>query len=115
MRRLVVTGEQGGFPALQALHPSSKLLREGGKPVVLLPGFSFTAAGAEQRMDLLLHPSQHSGYVTRLFFDRVIEGRGANWTAHRVIDRQWWAPSWKDVPEAMAWPAMLCAHLRAVV
>jgi hypothetical protein len=65
-------------------------------------------------MDLLLYPSSHSGYVTRLFFAHKIDGRGANWTQHRVADRSWWAPSWKDVTADLAWTAMLCAHLRAV-
>lgn len=103
-----------GFDALQTLHESCCLLREGGRPVVLLPAFGFRAAGREERMDILLHPSHHSGYATRLFFERNIQGRGANWTQHRVVDRQWWSPSWRDVPETMDWAAMLCAHLRAV-
>lgn len=109
-----MTDDPPGFAALQALHEACRLLREGGNPVVLLPGFAFKAAGAEQHMDLLLHPSAHSGYATRLFFERAITGRGSNWTQHRVTDRSWWAPSWKDVPATMPWLNMLSAHLRAV-
>lgn len=109
-----MSAEDAGLAALQELHPACRLLREGGKPVVFLPAFAFVAAGRERTMDLLLHPSHHSGYPTRLFFDQPIMERGANWTQHRVIDRQWWAPSWRDVLESFAWPAMLCAHLRAV-
>lgn len=109
-----MTDESQGFAALKALHEACRLLREGGKPVILLPGFSFRAARAAQCMDLLLYPSGHSGYATRLFFESAIAGRGSNWTQHRVIDRNWWAPSWKDVPESMPWLNMLSAHLRAV-
>jgi len=65
-------------------------------------------------MDLLLHPSHHSGYDTRLFFERSIEGKGTNWNQHRVADRNWWAPSWKNVKPHLTWTAMLCEHLRAV-
>lgn len=102
------------FERLKAICGAAALYNEGGSPVVLLPAFSFVAAGRDTKMDLLLHPSQHSGYVTRLFFQQQIKGRGANWTQHRVLERSWWAPSWKDVAPTLSWPAMLCAHLRAV-
>jgi hypothetical protein len=80
------------FAKLKALHGAAVLLTEGGNPVALLPAFDFKAAGADVKMNLLLVPFQHSGYVTRLFFERKIEGRGQNWTHHRVVDRQWWTP-----------------------
>ena len=102
------------FPSIKAMHKSAVLLKEGGKPVALLPGFSFAAAGRRETMDLLLVPFEHSGYTTRLFFERQIAGRGRNWTQHRVVDRNWWAPSWNNVPAGSPWPEILCAHLRAV-
>lgn len=102
------------FAALKALHKDCLLLQEGGNPVVLIPGFGFRAANDDVVMDLLLHPSLHSGYLTRLFFQRKIERRGDNWNAHRVVDREWWAPSWNGVEASLPWPSMLCAHLRAV-
>lgn len=102
--------------ALRKIHEDCTLLREGGVPVALLRSFGFRAGNDDQRMDLLLFPSQHSGYVTRLFFEKALEGRGRsqNWHQHRVIDRNWWAPSWQNVPVSLPWPAMLCAHLEAV-
>ena len=103
-----------GFSAMKTLCDGCRLLREGGNPIVLLPAFPFRSAGRDLQMDLLLHPGAHSGYITRLFFERQVEGRGANWTKHRVVDREWWAPSWKDVPPTVPWPAMLAEHLRAV-
>jgi hypothetical protein len=109
-----VTDAAAEFAKLKALHDAAVLLREGGSPVALLPAFGFKAGGSDTRMDLLLMPFQHSGYVTRLFFERKIENRGQNWTEHRVIDRNWWAPSWKEVAANLPWTAMLCAHLRAV-
>jgi hypothetical protein len=109
-----VSAEEANFESIKKLHAESRLLREGGVPVVLLQGFAFCAAGADVKMDLLLHPAAHTGYTTRLFFDKQIQGRGANWNPHRVLDREWWAPSWQNVPATMAWPSMLCAHLKAV-
>ena len=103
------------FVPLKAMHERAVLLKEGGKPVAWLPAFSFTAAGRSETMDLLLMPFEHSGYTTRLFFERKIDGRGNNWTQHCVADHNWWTPSWNNVPASWPWPEILCAHLRAVV
>ena len=102
------------FGHLRAMHEPAVLLSEGSKSVALLPAFSFATAGGTETMDLLLVPFKHSGYITRLFFERKIDGSGSNWNVHRVVDRNWWAPSWNHVPATLPWFAMLCAHLRAV-
>lgn len=99
---------------IQAMHPDSVLLKEGGQSLALLRAFRFTAGGQPFAMDLLLVPFAHSGYITRLFFERKIENRASNWTQHRVVERNWWAPSWNHVPPSMSWTKMLSAHLRAV-
>jgi hypothetical protein len=114
MRRIVVSDPAAEFAKMKALHSGAVLLKEGGNPLVLLPKFSFRAGNRDETMDLLLHPSIHSGYVSRLFFERQVGGKGANWTQHRVGERNWWAPSWKDVKPNLPWTAMLCEHLRAV-
>lgn len=104
------------FAAIQAIHPSAALHSENSVSVVLLPDFKFRVGTDTVQMTLLLHPSSHSGYVTRLFFERKLEGAGQsrNWRAHTVLSRTWWAPSWKDVVPEQPWTSMLCAHLRAV-
>ncbi|MGE4296485.1 MAG: hypothetical protein AB7E47_00530 [Desulfovibrionaceae bacterium] len=102
------------FQAVKAICDPAVLLHEGGKPVVLLPDFSFQAGGKDMKMDLLLHPSAHLGYATRLFFKEKIGGRGQNWNQHQMVGRAWWAPSWQGVSAEQSWPAMLCAHLRGV-
>lgn len=114
MRGLFVSDAAKEFTSLKAMHAEAVLLKEGGQPVALLPAFGFTAGGKPHHMDLLLVPFAHSGYVTRLFFERKIEGRAANWNQHRLIERNWWAPSWNHVPSTMRWTQMLSAHLRAV-
>ena len=104
------------FAALQAMHPGATLHQENGVPVVLLPDFKFRVGANTEQMALLLHPSSHSGYVTRLFFERKLEGAGQsrNWTVHTVLGRTWWSPSWNNVVADQPWTSMLCAHLRAV-
>lgn len=102
------------FDGLKAMHPAAILLKEGGQSVGFLPAFGFTAGSGAYRMDLLLVPFAHSGYVTRLFFERQVPGRGANWKQHRLVERNWWAPSWNHVPTNLSWTQMLLAHLRAV-
>lgn len=104
------------FAALQALHPSASLHTENSVSVAYLPDFKFRAGGKGVQMALLLYPGSHSGYVTRLFFERSLPGAGPsnNWAQHTVLGRTWWAPSWKDVTPDQPWTSMLCAHLRAV-
>ena len=114
MRGFVVTDTAANFAGLQAMHREAVLLKEGGHPVALLTSFGFIAGDTAHRMDLLLVPFAHSGYETRLFFATKIDGRGANWNQHRVVERNWWAPSWNHVPASMRWTQMLLAHLRAV-
>ncbi len=99
---------------LKIMHAAAAFHTEGGQPVAFLPQFGFTAAGRPHRMDLLLVPFAHSNYETRLFFEHQIEGRGANWTQHRILERNWCAPSWNHVPASLSWTKMLSAHLRAV-
>lgn len=104
------------FAAIQSLHPSAALHSEGGHPLILLPDFKFRAGSETVQMGLLLHPAAHSGYVTRLFFEKKLEGKGPsqNWTPHTVLSRQWWAPSWQNVVVEQSWTSMLGAHLRSV-
>ena len=109
-----MTDENNEYEKLRWLHKSAKLIREGDNPVVLLPQFAFRSDKHDVRMDLLLHPAAHSGYPTRLFFERKLKEWVGNWSQHYVVDRQWWARSWKDIGTDMEWPSMLCAHLRAV-
>jgi len=105
---------EGEFAKIRRISPSATVHYEGGNPLVALKGFGFRAAGQDVSMDLLLHPSAHSGYLTRLFFERPVHERGQNWTQHSVLGRNWWAPSWQGVSAELPWPSMLCEHLRVV-
>lgn len=108
--------DASNLASLRALYPTAALHTEGGNAVALIPDAKFRAGGKTEQMALLLVPFAHSGYVTRLFFERALPGVGAsqNWTEHTVLGRKWWAPSWKDVVPSQPWISMLCAHLRAI-
>ena len=71
-----MTDGDAEFTAIRRAHPNASLHTEGGNPVVLLPGSKFIAGGRSVEMSLLLYPSAHSGYVTRLFFEQRLEGAG---------------------------------------
>jgi hypothetical protein len=75
------------FANLKLMHADAVLLKEGGQSVALLPGFGFTAGDKPFKMDLLLVPFAHSGYVTRLFFERQIQGRGAACDKCRPLEK----------------------------
>jgi hypothetical protein len=101
---------------LQVINPKTRLIVEGGNTLAYMEDAVFKAGGERRKMALLLYPSAHSGYVTRLFFQEKLEGCGSskNWTEHTVAGRRWWAPSWQSVGAAQSWTSMLTAHLRAV-
>lgn len=99
---------------LRGIHAACRLVKEGGVSMALLEGLTFRAAERDWTMDLLLHPAPHNGYTSRLFYERQVDGRGANWNRFRIAEREWWSPSWQNVPASLSWPKMLAAHLRGV-
>jgi hypothetical protein len=106
--------ETAQLQKLQISYPGAKPLPEGGRTVVLLPGVTLFSAEKTYKMDLLLCPFEHTGYPTRLLFEHEIPGKGQNWKTLYVAGKNWSACSWTGVPANADWPAILCAHLRAV-
>jgi hypothetical protein len=109
-----MTNEDNQFERIKQINGDAALHRLGGKPVVLLPNQRFRAADCDRQMTLLLHPSEHSGYTTRLFFQEQISGRGANWNQFSLLDNLWWSPSWNGVAAELPWLEILASHLRGV-
>jgi hypothetical protein len=101
------------FERIRELWPGAQLRSEGGHPAVYLPEFVFESGGESVRMDLLLYPQAHGGYVTRLFFRKALS-RGPNWRPHFVCGESWFAPSWQNVDPNQLWTSMLANHLKAV-
>lgn len=100
---------------LNAMFPGAQSAREGGFVYILLPGVSFT----EGPVDLLFSPmSRGDGYPSRLFFSRQVASRASlNWNAQgvRILDRNWWAYSWKiNSPTSLRLAQAVAYHLSAL-
>lgn len=88
-------------------------MEEGGTIFAFLPRLRFHAKGTVQIMDVLLCPSAHSGYDTRLFFDRAVPGYQGSWYPQQILARGWQTISWRGVSPNQAWTRILAEHLGA--
>lgn len=98
---------------LEDIYPGAAERPEGGYSYIYLPGLKVTTAGQTIILDALLCPQQKDGYNTRLFLSQVVQGRGSNWSTHRILDRTWYTPSWNNVASSLRPAQMLAEHLRA--
>ena len=95
---------------LKRINPKAEMWNVGG-PLVFLPRQTVRHAGQDTTVDALLAPRAHSGYSTRLFFDRPFPGRGQNWSVHQIGGRAWHAMSFNNVPDSLPWTSILATHL----
>ena len=89
---------------------------ENGKPYFLIPQLKLPEKCVPDRADVLLCPISRDGYPSRLFFSQKIDSPTArNWncTNARIIERNWFAFSWK-VAEGSRLIQLLINHLRAL-
>ena len=89
---------------------------EGGTDFILIPSLKLPANCDPPAVDALLCPSQKDGYSSRLYLSARIthKGPGQNWNADQVIlDRRWFAVSWRVDPSVKRLLAILAAHLEA--
>lgn len=100
--------------AIREICPDALLWKDGGQEVIYLPAFSFPTREGEKVSDLLLVPTPHSGYPSRLFFKNQIVA-APNWQMKVVCGQQWYAVSWAHMPENLTWPQLLAGHLRAML
>ena len=97
------------------LHCSfATVMPEGGVQFILLPKLRFWSNDSVLEMDVLLCPQAHTGYQTRLFLERPIAGKGANWTTHYILGRSWFTWSWNNVPANLPLIEILANHLGAL-
>lgn len=76
--------------------PRAKVFLEGGKEYVLIPQARLPEFGTERALDLLLCPTERDGYPSRLFLEaQVAAGPQRPWLPYHILDRQWWAYSWR--------------------
>lgn len=97
---------------LQRSYPNATLLTEAGYELISIPKIKIVTGGVEDIYDVLLCPRQHSGYDTRLFLDRQINGRGQNWKTFPILGKTWWACSVQGIKADQSYLTILLAHLR---
>jgi len=102
------------FEPLKVLFPGAELLQEGGLFGAFIPKLAIETPCGVVTADVLLYPNSHSGYQSRLFVERQLDGSKAqNWTSHSVVGRAWWACSWQGIDPHLPWLDILANHLRA--
>jgi hypothetical protein len=99
---------------LRAICEGAKEMAEGGYAFVYLPGLKIRTGEHIVTQDALLCLQVRDGYPTRLFLCQQIQGRGNNWTMHRIVDRTWYTWSWNYVSSALRPAQVLAEHLRAL-
>ena len=96
---------------LQRTYPTASLLTEGGYELISLPKLKIVTGGVETVYEALLCPRQHSGYDTRLFLDKQVNGRGQNWKTFVILGKTWWACSLQGIKADQSYLNILLAHL----
>lgn len=100
--------------SLLASFPDAKVMPEGGIEYLYLPKLTFPSGASALKMDALLCPQRHGGYLTRLFLERPVPGKGANWTTHYILGKAWHTWSWNNVAAESPVLEILGSHLRAL-
>ena len=84
----------------------------------ILPALSSPTGCTPRQVDALLRlSSTNTDYPTRLFMSQMVSPSNApNWNAPNVVivQRNWFAYSWKDVPNEGRPIEIVAQHLRAL-
>lgn len=102
------------FAELTKICEGAKEMAEGEYTFVYLPGLKIRTGEHVVSQDALLCLQSRDGYPTRLFLSQQIQGRGNNWTTHRIVDRTWYSWSWNYVSSDLRPAQILAEHLRAL-
>lgn len=100
-----------GLEEILALCRDASVLEDAGLTYIHLPALVLPDGGQAEG---LLCLSGRDGYATRLFLSRAVNGKGNNWSAHRILDKPWHTWSWKDVPGNLRPIEVLMSHLAAL-
>jgi hypothetical protein len=106
---------QDQIDELKKIAPDLSAAEEGGFTYLLLRNVVMPEGCIPQHCDLLLCPVAKDGYESRLYFASQIVGcADRNWNGNlRVLERNWFAFSWKVQPGLRLAP-MLIIHLNGL-
>lgn len=96
---------------------SVQLGMEGGYTFFLIPSLQLPDGCKPKIVDALLCPMPRDGYPSRLFFSEAIKTpTPRNWNTQnvRILERNWWAFSWKLGHSDLRLIQIISAHLRGL-
>jgi hypothetical protein len=88
--------------------------QEGGRRFIHLERVTLPPGCNPSTLEGLLCPQERDGYQTRLFLSARVDGRGPNWTVHRILDREWHSWSWQGVPASQRLSQILADHVASL-
>src|SRR6266498_1129443 len=99
---------------LKAAFPSAMSAEEGGILYFLIPEFLLPSGNLPPVVDVLLCPTaDRHGYPSRLFFaQQVHSSKPLNWNTNnvRILERNWYAYSWKITEQGLRLIQVLALH-----
>jgi hypothetical protein len=103
---------------LKMLFPGVSKYEEGGITYFLIPSLMLPPRCDPKSTDALFCPmNRGDGYESRLFFSSKVRSPvERNWNGQdvRIIERNWFAYSWKIGESKLRLVQMISAHLRAL-
>ncbi len=103
---------------LKTLFPEVARYEEGSIVYFLFPGLHLPPGCDPASADALFCPmNRGDGYTSRLFFSSRVRSRvERNWNGQdvRIIERNWFAYSWKIGETKLRLAQMVSAHLKAL-
>ena len=97
-------------------YPEVQAGTEAGVTYYFIPGLRLPEECAPDRLDALLCPTSRDGYPSRLFLGQAVTCPNArNWNASnvRILERNWFAVSWRVNTPNLRLAQLLAAHLEA--
>lgn len=100
----------------EILNTEVREIEEAGYTYVYIRGLKMPPGCTPGQTDVLLCPSAHSGYTSRLFFkDQIQTPKSINWNGQVfVLGQQWYAFSFNNV-QSIPLTQMVINHLRGMV
>lgn len=101
---------------LSRQYPDVQVGTEAGLTYYLITGLRLPEGCTPDRLDGLLCPTGRDGYPSRLFLEKPVSCPTArNWNASnvRILERNWFAVSWRVNTPNLRLSQLLAAHLEA--
>jgi hypothetical protein len=103
---------------LKSAYPAVFSAEEAGIVYFLIPNLPLPGGTSPVAVDVLLCPTaDRHGYPSRLFFAQQVQSpKPLNWNTNgvRILERSWYAYSWKINMQGLRLMQILALHLKAL-